>query len=178
MARTKARDELQPIAENRKARHDYFVEETYEAGIVLVGSEVKSCRAGRVNLRDAYAQIKDGEIYLYGCHISPYEQANLFNHEPLRPRKLLMHKAEIRAACTARSARRVSRWSRCGYTLRRVRSRSNWPWRRASGPSTSAKTSPPARRNGRWPGPCEASTTTDPPALARAGWPGSNTGAK
>jgi len=95
MAKGKAGDEFQPIAENRKARHDYFVEETYEAGIVLVGSEVKSCRAGRVNLRDAYAQIKDGEIYLYGCHISPYEQANLFNHEPLRPRKLLMHKAEI-----------------------------------------------------------------------------------
>nr|PZN70756.1 MAG: SsrA-binding protein [Bacillota bacterium] len=93
MARAKA--EIQPIAENRKARHDYFVEETYEAGIVLVGSEVKSCRAGRVNLRDAYAQIKDGEIFLLNCHISPFEPANRFNHEPLRPRKLLMHKAEI-----------------------------------------------------------------------------------
>ncbi len=93
MARAKA--EIQPVAENRKARHDYFVEETYEAGIVLVGSEVKSCRAGRVNLRDAYAQIKDGEIFLLNCHISPFEQANRFNHEPLRPRKLLMHKAEI-----------------------------------------------------------------------------------
>ncbi|OTA40700.1 MAG: SsrA-binding protein, partial [Symbiobacterium thermophilum] len=66
-----------------------------EAGIVLVGSEVKSCRAGRVNLRDAYAQIKDGEIFLLNCHISPFEPANRFNHEPLRPRKLLMHKAEI-----------------------------------------------------------------------------------
>src|SRR5690606_806843 len=93
MARAKA--EIQPIAENRKARHDYFVEETYEAGIVLVGSEVKSCRAGRVNLRDAYAQIKDGEIFLLNCHISPFEPASRFNHEPLRPRKLLMHKAEI-----------------------------------------------------------------------------------
>ncbi|BAD39325.1 SsrA-binding protein SmpB [Symbiobacterium thermophilum] len=93
MARAKA--EIQPVAENRKARHDYFVEETYEAGIVLVGSEVKSCRAGRVNLRDAYAQIKDGEIFLLNCHISPFEQANRFNHEPLRPRKLLMHKSEI-----------------------------------------------------------------------------------
>ena len=80
MARAKA--EIQPVAENRKARHDYFVEETYEAGIVLVGSEVKSCRAGRVNLRDAYAQIKDGEIFLLNCHISPFEQANRFNHEP------------------------------------------------------------------------------------------------
>jgi SsrA-binding protein len=95
MAREKPKSEIQNIAENRKARHDYFVEEDYEAGIVLVGSEVKSCRAGRVNLRDAYAQIKDGELFLYNCHISPYEQANRFNHEPLRPRKLLMHKREI-----------------------------------------------------------------------------------
>ncbi len=94
MARSKA--EIQPIAVNRKARHDYFIEETYEAGIALVGSEVKSCRLGRVNLRDAYAQIKDGEVFLLNCHISPFEQANRFNHEPLRPRKLLMHKAEIR----------------------------------------------------------------------------------
>ncbi len=96
MAKEKAKSEFQNIAENRKARHDYFVEESFEAGLVLVGSEVKSCRAGRVNLRDGYAQIKDGEIFLYNVHISPYEQANRFNHEPLRPRKLLMHKGEIR----------------------------------------------------------------------------------
>jgi len=95
MAKGKTGSEIQPIAENRKARHDYFVEETYEAGIVLVGSEVKSCRAGRVNLRDSYAEIKNGEIFLLNCHISPFEQANRFNHEPLRPRKLLMHKVEI-----------------------------------------------------------------------------------
>lgn len=95
MAKTKEKDEFQNIADNRKARHDYFVEESFEAGVVLLGSEVKSCRAGRVNLRDAYAQIKEGELYLYNCHISPYEQANRFNHEPLRPRKLLMHKQEI-----------------------------------------------------------------------------------
>jgi len=96
MPKEKAKSEIQPIAENRKARHDYFVEETIEAGIVLVGSEVKSCRAGKVNLRDAYGQIKDGEVFLHNCHISPFEQANRFNHEPLRPRKLLMHREEIR----------------------------------------------------------------------------------
>lgn len=95
MAKEKPKSEIQNIAENRKARHDYFVEEDYEAGIVLLGSEVKSARAGRVNLRDAYAQIRDGEIFLHNCHISPYEQANRFNHEPLRPRKLLMHRSEI-----------------------------------------------------------------------------------
>lgn len=95
MAKEKPKSEIQNIAENRKARHDYFVEEDYEAGIVLLGSEVKSCRAGRVNLRDSYAQIRDGEIFLHNCHISPYEQANRFNHEPLRPRKLLMHRSEI-----------------------------------------------------------------------------------
>ena len=95
MTKAKAKSEFQSIAENRKARHDYFVEETFEAGVVLVGSEVKSCRAGRVNLRDAYAQVKEGELYLHNCHISPYEQANRFNHEPLRPRKLLMHRGEI-----------------------------------------------------------------------------------
>lgn len=95
MAKDKAKGDMQSIAENRKARHDYFVEEAFETGIVLVGSEVKSCRAGRVNLRDAYAQIKDGELFLYNVHISPYEQANRLNHEPLRPRKLLMHRGEI-----------------------------------------------------------------------------------
>lgn len=96
MAREKAKNETQNIAENRKARHDYFIEESFEAGIVLVGSEVKSCRAGRVNLRDSYAQVQNGELFLLNCHISPYEQANRMNHEPLRPRKLLMHKREIR----------------------------------------------------------------------------------
>lgn len=95
LAKDKEKSEFQNIAENRKARHDYFVEESFEAGIVLVGSEVKSCRAGRVNLRDGYAQVRDGELFLYNVHISPYEQANRFNHEPLRPRKLLMHKGEI-----------------------------------------------------------------------------------
>lgn len=93
--KTKAKSEFQSISENRKARYDYFVEETLEAGLALQGSEVKSCRAGRVNLRDGYAQIENGEIFLQNVHISPYEQANRFNHEPLRKRKMLMHKNEI-----------------------------------------------------------------------------------
>lgn len=96
MAQTKAKDEIQVIAENRKARHDYFVEETFEAGIALQGTEVKSLRAGRVNLRDGYAQVVGGELFLENVHISPYVQANRFNHDPLRRRKLLMHKREIR----------------------------------------------------------------------------------
>ncbi|HEY8347672.1 MAG TPA: SsrA-binding protein SmpB [Symbiobacteriaceae bacterium] len=95
MARSKNRDEIQVVAENRKARHDYFIEETYEAGIALVGSEVKSLRAGRVNLQDGYAQVVGGEIFLENVHISPYAQANRFNHDPRRSRKLLMHKHEI-----------------------------------------------------------------------------------
>jgi len=83
------------IAVNRKARHDYFVEETYEAGIALFGTEVKSLRAGKVNLKDSYCRIENGEIFALGIHISPYEQGNIFNREPLREKKLLMHKREI-----------------------------------------------------------------------------------
>lgn len=90
-----AKTEEKNIAENRKARHDYFIEESYEAGIALVGTEVKSCRLGRVNLRDGYAAIQQGELFLENVHISPYEQGNRFNHEPLRKRRLLMHKGEI-----------------------------------------------------------------------------------
>ena len=81
--------------ENRKARHDYFIHEVVEAGLVLTGTEVKSLRAGKANLKDSYAQIQNGEIYLQNMHISPYEQGNIFNHDPLRPRKLLLHKSEI-----------------------------------------------------------------------------------
>lgn len=84
------------IAQNRKARHDYFVNETYEAGLVLHGTEVKSIRMGRCNLKDCYASAEKGELWVYGMHISPYEKGNVFNTDPLRPKKLLMHKAEIR----------------------------------------------------------------------------------
>ncbi|MBO4928641.1 MAG: SsrA-binding protein SmpB [Clostridiales bacterium] len=83
------------IAENRKAFHDYYIDEKYEAGIVLSGTEVKSLRAGRVNLKDSYVQIKEGEMYLIGVHISPYDHGNRFNLDPMRTRKLLMHKNEI-----------------------------------------------------------------------------------
>ena len=83
------------VAENRKARHDYHIHETFEAGIVLTGTEVKSLRAGKANLKDSYARIESGEIMLHNMHISPYEQGNRFNHEPLRTRKLLMHRREI-----------------------------------------------------------------------------------
>ena len=83
------------IAENRKARHDYIIEESFETGIVLTGTEVKSMRGGRINVKDSYAQIENGEIFLHGMHISPYEHGNIFNVDPLRPRKLLMHKREI-----------------------------------------------------------------------------------
>lgn len=83
------------IAVNRKARHDYFVMETHEAGIELFGTEVKSLRAGTVNLKDSWCSINDGELYVMGLHISPYEKGNIFNRDPLRVRKLLMHKKEI-----------------------------------------------------------------------------------
>ncbi|EEG29815.1 SsrA-binding protein [[Clostridium] methylpentosum DSM 5476] len=83
------------IALNRKARHDYFVEESFEAGIELVGTEVKSLRKGAVNLKDSFCYIEQGEIFVHGMHISPYEQGNIFNKDPIRIRKLLMHKKEI-----------------------------------------------------------------------------------
>ncbi len=84
------------LAENRKARHDYHIHETFEAGIALVGTEVKALRAGKANLKDSYAQIdKNAEVHLYNLHISPYDQGNRFNHDPLRVRKLLLHRAEI-----------------------------------------------------------------------------------
>lgn len=83
------------IAQNRRARHEYFIEETYEAGLALVGTEVKSCRNGKVNLGDSYASVSDGELWLYQCHIGPYSHGNRENHDPLRPRKLLLHKGEI-----------------------------------------------------------------------------------
>lgn len=90
-----AKEEVKIVAQNKKARHDYFIEQTIEAGIVLSGTEVKSIRQGKVNLKDSYATITGGEVLLNGMHISPYEQGNIFNKDPLRDRKLLLHKAEI-----------------------------------------------------------------------------------
>lgn len=90
-----AEKKIKVLAENRKARHDYFIEETYEAGIVLTGTEIKSLRAGKANLRDSFARVENNEVFLYNMHISPYEQGNRFNHDPKRTRKLLLHKREI-----------------------------------------------------------------------------------
>lgn len=84
------------IANNKKARHDYFIEEAYEAGIVLTGTEIKSARLGKVSIKESYARIEKEEMMIYGMNISPYEQGNRFNVDPLRPRKLLLHKREIR----------------------------------------------------------------------------------
>ena len=89
------KEKIKIACENRKARHDYFIHETYEAGIELRGTEVKSLRAGKANLRDSYAEVKVGEVFVEHMHISPYEQGNIFNHEPLRRRRLLLHKREI-----------------------------------------------------------------------------------
>ena len=87
---------IKTIAQNRKAWHDYFVEDKLECGIVLFGTEVKSVRQGKVNLKESWAQVRDGEVWVEGMHISPFEQGNIFNKDPLRTRKLLMHKSEIR----------------------------------------------------------------------------------
>jgi len=97
------------ISKNRKAWHDYHIDETFEAGIVLTGTEVKSVRATKVNLKDSYARVEKSELFLYNMHISPYEQGNRFNHEPLRARKLLAHKGEI--------GRLAGKVKEKGYTL-------------------------------------------------------------
>jgi len=103
------KNESRIIADNRKARHDYFVEEVYEAGVELFGTEVKSLRAGSVNLKDSYCEIDGGEMFALGIHISPYDHGNIFNRDPLRPKKLLMHKREI--------MKLTGLISRDGYTL-------------------------------------------------------------
>ena len=90
-----AKESVKQIASNRKAFHDYFIEEKYEAGIELAGTEVKSIRPGNANLKDSFCAVKDGEMFLYGMHISPYEKGNIFNKDPRRTRKLLLHKREI-----------------------------------------------------------------------------------
>lgn len=86
---------VKPVSQNKKAYHDYFIEEKYEAGIELFGTEVKSIRAGNVNLKDSFCTVKNGELFAHGMHISPYEKGNIFNRDPMRPKRLLMHKREI-----------------------------------------------------------------------------------
>jgi len=89
------KDTVKLIANNKKAYHDYFIEETYEAGIELHGTEVKSCRMGKCSIKEAFIRIENGEVIVYGMHISPYEKGNIFNRDPLRPKRLLLHKYEI-----------------------------------------------------------------------------------
>ena len=107
MAKDKTAETL--IAQNKKAYHDYFVDDTYEAGISLFGTEVKSVRQGKVNLKDSYVSVKTGEAFLIGAHISPYEKGNIFNRDPLRQRKLLLHRREI--------SKLIGLTSQEGYTL-------------------------------------------------------------
>ena len=91
-----AKDSIKLIANNKKAYHDYFIEDTYEAGIALAGTEVKSLRSGKCSIKEAFVRVENGEVYVYGMHITPYEKGNIFNKDPLRVRKLLLHKSEIR----------------------------------------------------------------------------------
>ena len=97
------------IANNKKAFHDYFIEDTYEAGIALAGTEVKSLRSGKCSIKEAFVRVENGEVYVYGMHITPYEKGNIFNKDPLRPRKLLMHKKEIQ--------KMVGKIAQKGYTI-------------------------------------------------------------
>lgn len=100
---------VKPVAQNKKAYHDYFVEETYECGLSLLGTEVKSMRQGKVNLKESFCMLRNGEIFAEGMHISPYDHGNIYNPDPLRPKKLLLHKSEIRKLSGL--------VSRQGYTL-------------------------------------------------------------
>ena len=95
-------------AQNKKARHDYFIEDTLECGIALQGTEVKSIRAGALNLKDSYARVKNGEVFVIGMHVSPYEQGNIYNVDPFRERKLLLHKQQIRKLYTIQQAEGMS----------------------------------------------------------------------
>lgn len=104
-----AKESVKLIANNKNAYHDYFLEEKYEAGIELHGTEVKSIRMGKCSIKEAFVRIQNGEVYIYGMHVSPYEKGNIFNKDPLRPKKLLMHKTEIRKL--------VGKLAEQGYTL-------------------------------------------------------------
>ena len=140
---------IKVIAKNRSAFHNYFIEERFEAGIELCGTEVKSIRAGKVNLKDSFCQVKNGELFVYAMHISPYEKGNVFNREPRRDRRLLMHKREI--------MRLYGRIKQDGYALiplslylRTLRSRWRSAWPRARSSTTSGKPLPSGAPSGRW----------------------------
>ena len=112
-----AKEPKKLIANNKKVYHDYFLDEKYEAGISLAGTEVKSLRMGKGSIKEAFIRIENGEVYLYGMHITPYEKGNIFNKDPLRPKKLLLHKKEIEKL-TGKIKKRVIQLSRLRYTLR------------------------------------------------------------
>jgi len=103
------KDTVKLIANNKKAWHDYFIEDKYEAGIELHGTEVKSIRMGRCSIKEAFIRVEKGEVFVYGMHVSPYEKGNIFNKDPLRPRKLLLHRSEIRKL--------IGKMAQKGYTL-------------------------------------------------------------
>ena len=103
------KESIKLIANNKKARHDYFIEDTFEAGMELVGTEVKSLRMGRCSLKESFIRLEKGEVYVYSMHISPYEKGNIFNKDPLRPRKLLLHRSEINKL--------IGRSAEKGYTV-------------------------------------------------------------
>ena len=140
------------VVTNRKAYHDYFIEDKVEAGIMLQGTEVKSMREGRVNLQDSYASVKDGEIFLHHCHISPYSHGNIMNHEPLRTRKLLLHRKEINKL--------LGKTQQQGLTLIPLRiyfssgalPRSNSGWPKARSSMTAGKPSRRAKPAAKWSG--------------------------
>ena len=138
------------VAKNSKAHHDYFIEEKYEAGIELAGTEVKSIRQGHVNLKDSFCIVKDGQMSVIGMHISPYEKGNIFNKDPLRQRRLLMHKREI--------LKLFARIKQDGYSLIPLSTSaapgSSWrsAWPRARSSMTSGRQRPGRTPSGRWTG--------------------------
>ena len=137
---------VKEIAKNRKAFHEYFVLERYEAGIELFGTEVKSIRAGQVNLKDSFCTVKDGELFARGLHISPYEHGNIFNKDPMRPKRLLMHKREI-LKLQSRIMQDGVALIPCPCTSRTAASRSSWGCARAKSSTTNATARLTARPN-------------------------------
>ena len=154
------------VALNRRARHDFTIDETFEAGIVLTGTEIKSLRAGKANLSNAYARIERGEAWLVGADIAPFEGGNRYNHEPKRTRKLLLHRSEIDELLGQDEGQGPDRSSRSGSTsTRRAGPRSSSGSRAASSSTTAAATSPSATRDGTsrasWPTPSAAGRGVD-----------------
>src|SRR5213079_2148688 len=144
-----AEDGVKPIAENRRARHEYHLLDRYEAGLQLTGTEVKSLRDGRVTLAQAYADLRDGEVWLIGAHIDEYKQGNVANHEPDRDRKLLLHRREIESLI-GQVQQKGRRSYRRAFTSRTAARSSSWPSPAARSSATSVATSPSATPSATW----------------------------